>query len=90
MSIEVEKSRTNKALDFTQKQHELLKKISKIINSKDFVELSKPDSVSTPIQELRTSTKQILGEFEGVLKTCSESKYKAWKAKNDDFPIVMG
>ena len=90
---EVDISRTNRALDFAEKQHELLKKINGIINSKDFVDIPKPDLVSTPIQEFRSSVKPIIDEFEGLLKACSEPKYRAWKAKknkNSEPPFLFG
>jgi hypothetical protein len=92
MSIEVERSHTNRALDFAEKQHELLIKINSIINSKDFKDIPKPDSVSTPIQEFRISVKPTIDGFEGLLKACSEPKYVEWKAKqnkNSDPPIVV-
>lgn len=83
MSIDVERSHTNRALDFAEKQHEMLEKIMEIINSPAFTETPKPDSVSTPIQEFRLSVVPIIEGFEDLLKACSETKYKAWKVKKE-------
>lgn len=91
MSVEVERSHTNRALDFAEKQHELLRKINQIINLKEFNELLKPDSVSTPIQEFRLNVKPIIEGFGDMLQECSETKHKAWKAKNEPaLAFVMG
>ena len=84
LSIEVKRSHTNIALAFAEKQHELLEKINLVVNLKEFIDIPKPDSVSTPIQEFRSSVKPIIDEFEDMLKECSRTKYSAWKAKNED------
>jgi hypothetical protein len=85
MSLDVERANKRRALDFAEKQQELLMKINHIINTEDFKNMPKPDSVSTPIQELRSSLKPILKEFENMLRSIgSEERYKAWKAKHQN------
>ncbi|MGD0994846.1 MAG: hypothetical protein ABR909_04895 [Candidatus Bathyarchaeia archaeon] len=83
VSVNVEKGKIKKALDYAEELYVVLSEINTVLCSKEFEKQCIEHGISKKFIKFTQDAKPLLDKFESTISDLSEEKIKEWKAEKE-------